>query len=186
MAHLHNVYDADLHFMINSITRTITNQSVTKTKIIQNDHNSERFTFELPRHIEGHDMSLVDKVEVHYINVGENEQAKGVYVVDDIQISPDDDTVVIFSWLISANVTQYAGTLNFLIRFVCTTDDVIDYAWHTEIYSGIEVKDGMNNGEAVIADSTDVLEAWKAEVFGDMNTALDSILSIQKSLIRMG
>ena len=129
-------------------------------------------------------MSLCNRVEVHYLNVGtDGEQIKGVYEVNDIATSPDDESMVICSWLVSANTTQLAGSLSFLIRFACLTDDVIDYAWHTDIYSGITVSNGMNNGEAVITEYSDVLEAWKNEVFGDMDAALDSIIRIQNELI---
>lgn len=66
MAHKHSVYDTDPHFAIDPITRAITNQSTTKTQLMQYDHNSERFTFEIPRLVDGHDMKLCDKIEIHY------------------------------------------------------------------------------------------------------------------------
>ena len=168
MEHIHSVYDSDAHFIINEITRAI-NGSPLKNSIMQFDHNSERLSFELPRYIEGHDMSLCNKVEVHYINIGvDGNRSEGVCEVNDLQTSADDETIVVCSWLISADATQYAGSLSFLIRFACLTDDVVDYAWHTEIYSGISVGEGMNNGEAFIADNKDVIEAWKAQVEADI------------------
>lgn len=48
MGHTHNVYDTDTHFSINPVTRMIKNESSKKVTLIQHDHNSERFTFELP------------------------------------------------------------------------------------------------------------------------------------------
>jgi hypothetical protein len=167
MPHIHNIYDSDTHFSINPITRKIRNESSTKTSLIQHDHNSERLTFEMPRFVEGHDMSLCDKIEIHYINLSasnKNEKSEDVYLANDVQISPEDENVVIFSWLISGNATKYAGTLNFLISFKCLTGDVIDYAWHTEIFKSISIGEGMNNGEAVVAEYSDVLEAWKKDV----------------------
>lgn len=166
MPHQHSIYDSDAHFTINSITKEIS--SAFNKKIVQGDHNSERLTFELSRHIEGHDMSLSDKIEIHYINVAANKtnQSKDVYLVADAQVSPDSDEVLIFSWLVSGNATQYAGTLNFLIRFTCLTGETIDYVWNTAIYSGITIDSGMNNGEAVVQEYSDVLEAWKAEILG--------------------
>ena len=99
MAHKHSVYDTDLHFAIDPITRAITNMATAKTKIIQGDHNSERFTFEIPRLVDGHDMMLCDKIEVHYINLAANKTDKinDVYIVSDKQTSPDDENIVIFS-----------------------------------------------------------------------------------------
>ena len=112
MAHLHSVYDSDMHFSIDTITRAIRNESQ-KNKLVQHDHNSERFTFELPRYIEEHDMSLCNRVEVHYLNVGAREERyAGAYEVADLAISPDDNTIVIGSWLVSANATQHSELLD--------------------------------------------------------------------------
>lgn len=165
MSHLHNVYDTDVHFIIDTKTRKIIKQ-MEKCSLVQNDHNSERFTFEMPRVIEGHDVSLCDKIEIHYINLSSNSQNKNtdVYIVNDVTVSTSLNDTVIFSWLISGNATQYAGTLSFLIRFVCLTDEIIDYAWHTEIYKSITISDGMNNSEAVVEEYSDILMKWEKEL----------------------
>lgn len=171
MAHLHEIFDTDKRFYINPMTRAIKNESG-KVSLIQNDHNSERFGFELPRYVDGHDMSLCDKVEIHYINVSHhNEKSEDVYLVDDLQVSPSSNDTVIFSWLISANATKYAGTLNFLIRFVCLDGEEVSYAWHAGIFKSIAVGEGMNNAATVIETNPDILEAWKKEVLGDAEAA---------------
>lgn len=155
---VHVVHDADTYFKIDPITRSITNTSA-KVKLVQFDHNSERFTFEVPRYIEEHDMSQCSKIEIHYVNMSSNrdEQSAGVYLVDDVQVKSDNDELVVFSWLISGKTTKYAGTFNFLIRFACSSDDVIDYIWNTTIYSGIVVTNGMNNSFTVVTESSDVV-----------------------------
>lgn len=177
MAHMHNVIDSDNRFIINPITRAIKNGSE-KNKLVQGDHNAECFTFEIPRFVDGHDMSLCNKIEIHYTNISTNkEQSAGVYLVSDLAVDEWDDDKVVFSWLISGNATQFAGSLNFLIRFVCLTGETIDYAWHTNIYGGITVSDGMNNGEAVIAEYSDVLEAWKAEAIAEIETEKEAAIN---------
>lgn len=175
MERLNNIYDCDLHFVINPATRVITNESG-KGRLIQYDHNSERFTFDIPRFVEEHDMSMCDKIEIHYINVSgsKNEQSADVYLVDDIQVNAISDNVASFSWLISANATKYAGTLNFLVRFVCLDGEKIEYAWNTGIFSGITVANGMNNGETLIAEYSDVLEVWKREIFAEFEINFDA------------
>lgn len=183
MAHLHSVYDSDTHFSINPITRALRNEASGKTSLIQYDHNSERFTFEIPRFIEGHDMSQCNVIRVHYINIDAKTKAEvsGVYEVDDMQISPDSDDVVICSWLISRNATQLVGSLNFLIRFTCVNDDVVDYAWNTAVYSGISVASGINADETYEDDYSDILENWKASVMQelkeDLPKAFDDLIS---------
>lgn len=74
---------SDGYFHINPVTREITNSGPTKKlTLIKNDHNSEVFTFELPRMIEGHDMSLCNQVTVHFINIGSSrERSENVYTI---------------------------------------------------------------------------------------------------------
>ena len=185
MALKHSVYDTDTHFSINPITRVLKNEASQKTSLIQYDHNSERFTFELPRYIEGHDMSLCNVVQVHYNNIDAKtkEQSCGVFEVTDLQISPDDDEVVIFSWLISQNATRYVGSLNFLVRFSCTDETgTVFYVWNTAIYTNISVSNGIYNGEAVLEDYVDILEHWKTET----NEEIDAINAILETLINGG
>jgi hypothetical protein len=183
MAHKHSVYDTDKHFVIDPITKVITNQATNKIKLMQFDHNSERFTFEIPREVEGHDMSLCNKVEIHYININAatKEQNKDVYLVNDLQLSPESDDVVIFSWLISNNATLYAGLLNFFISFKCMNGATIEYQWSADIFKGITVGEGINNGEALIEEYSDILEAWKDEALKNLNTESDAILEEWKN-----
>ena len=166
MPHSHQIYDSDKHFVIDPITRNITNNS-SKLTITQYDHNSERFTFEIPRIIEGHDMSLSDLVRVHFINIGsiKTNTNSGVYEVDDMSVSLDDPDTIAFSWLISGAATKYNGSLNFAIRFYCLSDESeIEYSWGTNIYSGIKVSNGLDNSETIVEDYVDVLEKWKQDV----------------------
>ena len=165
MAHIHEVIDSDKCFTIDPITRLIVNDAGNKkTQLIQNDHNSERFAFQLPRYIEGHDMSLSNKVEVHYINLDQtsNERSVGVYEVTDLALSEDNESVLL-SWLISNNATKYVGVLSFAICFKCMSDNVIDYSWNTAINSSIQIAKGMYNSEIITKDYIDVLEVWKEE-----------------------
>lgn len=166
MGHIHSIYDTDPHFSIDPITRVITNMSETKTSIVQNDHNSERFTFECPRFVDGHDMSTCNQVQVHYMVVDPATRDKhyGVYEMDDLQLSPEDENVVICSWLLSENVTRYESPLSFVIRMVCRTGTTIDYAWHTAINTDINIVAGIDGGEPIIMEYADIMEAWKQEL----------------------
>lgn len=167
MSHIHSIYDTDLHFIIDPIKRSITSESG-KIQLMQYDHNSERFTFQIPRFVEGHDMSLSDSMEIHYINTeASNKQTyrSDVYVVDDLQISPEDDSVIIGSWLLSKNATTYAGSLSFVVRFVCYTDEEIEYQWFSDVFAGIKIVKGIYNSEVLPAQyDVDTLECWKREI----------------------
>ena len=163
MPHIHNVTDSDNKFIIDGISRAIKNASTSKTMVMQFDHNSEVFTFELPRYIEGHDMMLCNRVEVHYLNIDTvtKEEREGIYLVDDLAVSTDDETKLTCSWVISQNATGLVGSLNFLLRFICLTDDVIDYVWNTAIHSGIYVSKGIYNSDIVAEQYIDTIKAWE-------------------------
>ena len=105
MAHTHNIVDTDVHYKIDGVTRTITNVNEVKRELVQGDHNSERFTFEVPRHVDSHDFSECNTVEVHYTNYDKfgKAQSEDVYRVEDLNVSENDDSIVTFSWLISRN-----------------------------------------------------------------------------------
>ena len=180
MAHLHSIYDSDLHFVIDPVTRVITNQSANKNAVIQFDHNSERFTFELPRYIEEHDMLGCNRVEVHYVNIDSKTgtQVGGVYDVRDLQVSPHDNKVVICSWLVSNNATQYAGTLNFVIRFACTSGDVVDYVWNTAVFKNYAVQNGLYNSDPIVTQYPDVLAQWYDSLF---TASADGVTNISEA-----
>ena len=168
MSHRKGIYDTDLHFVIDPVTRTIRNESG-KVTIIQYDHNSERFTFEVPRYIDGHDMAECNRVEVHYNNIATGQTNKGLYEVTDLQVSPDDSRYVTCSWLISQNATRLVGRLAFVVRFECVKlegEEVgeVDYAWNTSPYGEIKIVSGIYNTEEVVYEYADVLAQWKQDL----------------------
>lgn len=68
MSHAVKIVDDDKHFLIDSFTRQVSSE-YSKLMITNGDHNSERFTFEAPQNIEGHNMSECNSIEVHYVNI---------------------------------------------------------------------------------------------------------------------
>lgn len=185
MAHTHSVYDNDTHFVISHINRGFTNEGSLKTLVVQNDHNSERFTFELPRYIEGHDMLLCNRVEVHYLNVDgqTKDTSSGIYEVEDLQESPEDENIAILSWLVSSHATKYVGSLNFCIRFACVNEEtsVLEYSWSTVINSNIHVTSGINNAEVIIQEYADVLEKWRKDISANITDFLPEQLQFGES-----
>lgn len=168
LGHEHPVIDSDAHFIIDPETRAITNDSRYDIVVMQYDHNSERFTFELPRYIDGHDMTLCNRVRVHYNNIdGETgEENADLAELTDLAASPEDENMVLVSWLIKRQATQLAGVLSFLIQFECLDEDRNPtYEWHTDIFSEVNVKKGRNNSEAIAIEYSDILEDWYQKLF---------------------
>lgn len=166
MGHEHNVRDLDARFTIDPVTKQIKNESKKKLLLAQGDHNSEIYGFRCPRYIESHDMSLCNKVEVHFFNY-ESQTKKfnsGKYEVKDLQIGEDEDTVE-FSWLISGNGTQLEGYTEFLIRFKCVDENnIVTYAWNTLFFSDVNVGRGSTVDELFETEYVDIIEQWKAKV----------------------
>lgn len=171
MPHTHPVIDNDLYFSIDALTREISNGSK-KVKLMQGDHASEVFTFEIPRYIDGHDMSLCNKIAVHYLNVGTSGSNADANSITDAAINDTEDKVI-FSWTIYRTATKYAGTLNFLIKFSCVEEDgTISYQWNSDIFKGITISAGMDNEETIIEDHYDILQTWRNEIVSEMRSEI--------------
>lgn len=177
MSHTHPVHDDDLRFVIDPSTRAITNKAGSRTTIMQGDHNSEILTFEFPRVIEGHDMTLCNVVEVHYDNIGvgtsvSNRQTNsGVYKMTDLAQDEDDDTLLTCSWRVKGEATQLYGTIEFSLKFVCyDTDDVIGYELNTDICNTIDVKRSKNNNNSVYERDPDLYRQLDERV-SDLETS---------------
>lgn len=163
MAHQQTIIDSDQRWVINPDSREVA-ADLDRIELIQGDHNSERITFEIPRFVEGHDMSLSDRVEIHYINIDKKTraQSKDIYISDDITVENDKAT---FSWLISGNATKYYGSLNFIILFACfDQENNYVYKWNTEICKKISIGETISNTEAISEEYSDILEKFRAEV----------------------
>lgn len=165
MAHVHKMRDSDNHFVVDPVTRSISNKSL-KSILVQNDHNSEIFTFEVPRYVEGHDMYQCNRVEIHYVNTDSSNRLEnmGMYEVTDFTVSEDDENVVVWSWTISNNATKFVGSLIFSFRFACCTNETVDYAWSTTPYSSITISKGLYNGEQVVEEYIDILQLWSQKI----------------------
>lgn len=170
MAHEHSVIDKDKHFVIDPENNMSITCAGTVKGLKRGDHASERYTFEMPRYIEGHDMSLCNKVEAHYNNIKydsstrETTTNKSFDDVQDFGISETSEDTVVWTWLVKSDATQLDGTLNFCIRFACMNGDEIEYQKFTDVYASIPVGESIWNTETVAKQNADVLEAWRQEL----------------------
>lgn len=175
--HTHPVTDQDGYFIIDPETRAIRSANGERCTLMQFDHNSERYTFELPRFIEGHDMMLCNRVRVHFNNIQTDgrDEIPDVAEMYDLAVSANDPSKVVSSWLITRAATQLAGILSFLIQYECIEDGVAVYEWHTDIYADVDVKPGRNNGEQIAVQYSSILEQWYERLFGTRDSVLADI-----------
>lgn len=146
MQHTQTVTDKDTHYVIDPITRAVTNSGV-KNTIMQGDHNSERYTFRCPRYIEGHDMMECNDVKIYFVNTCSKTKAKSRYHYKVTDMTADEvaagaEETIGFSWLIEDKATKYAGSLSFHICFVCEVDGIKDYEWNTDVCESTTVLPG--------------------------------------------
>lgn len=164
MAHKHPVYDTDKHFVIDPITKKISTESP-KLVLAQHSHNSERFTFEIPKEVEGHDMSLCNLVEIHYQNIDATNKSNkniSIYKVDDL--TTDGDTVF-GSWLIDGKATHYVGGLIFAMHFACVAEDgKVEYNLPTLSYSKITIGETVWNSETIANEYPELLADFEARI----------------------
>lgn len=168
--HDHNLVDDDNRFTIDGGTRQLNNVSGVKPSLMQYDHNSEKFVFEMPRYIDGHDMLNCDRLEVHYTNStsGTSKSSRvataGVdNLTSSLQEDPEDSNKLTFEWTITQNATQLAGTLIFQFKFWCkgnVSDDVdeAEYIWHSGKYSFVEILPSLNITDDLINKYPNAIE----------------------------
>lgn len=183
----HNIVDDDPHFIIDAETRAISYASPDKLVLIQGDHNSERFTFELPAIVDGHEMVESNIVQVHYININgsdTSERSQGVYEVTDLALKPDDDTKIVFSWLVSQKATLHVGVLNFAVRFKCQSEgESPKYVWNTAPYSGVTISTGIDSGEGTVEEYYDILDDWYNKLVNAGATGIEAIESAKNNAV---
>lgn len=132
--------DADAKCVIDVESKKIECSSP-KNALVQYDHNSERIGFTMPRYVDGHDMSLVDRIVIKYLNVRKND----MYIVDDLSVTEDGENIT-FTWLVSGNATQEVGSLVFLVNFRCYDDEGrITYNWSTKPCSTFSIMEGVTS-----------------------------------------
>lgn len=177
--HEHPVTDSDSRFVIDPVTREITS-AIRKHYIMQGDHNSQVYTFELPRYIDGHDMFMCNQVKVHFNNIAEDEQTENADVADTTPLElNEDESAVICTWSIERNATQLVGILSFGLEYQCVTGDgEVVYEFNTDIYSNVHVKASRDNSEKAISEYSNILEQWRARIFGAGDSVMANIDSI--------
>lgn len=186
MLHEHNIIDNDVHFII-SDTGEINLLSDNKDSIIyiqQFLHLSESFTFEAPRYIEGHDMSLSNIVNIHFTNIDSKtkEESKDIYPVDGLKVDEQDENKIIFTCKLKDTCTRYVGLLKFSIIFECHEDDVVIYRWPTDIFSKIMIRRTNYNSESIVIEHSDIISEIQNDI-KNIKSELNMVGDISKEKI---
>jgi hypothetical protein len=163
MAHNHEIKDTDVSFVIDPITRAITTES-SKLYLAQYDHNSERYTFKIPRSIESHDLSHCDTILIDYTNTDKKKTStkRGAFKVNDVVVEDDN---ILFTWLVSREATQLVGYLTFSVAFRChDAENNIIYEWGTDKFSKITIIEKTRYDQSILAKIPDLIDQIRTEV----------------------
>ena len=172
-SHIHTddiIVDAkdDARFIIDTTTREISISNAPKKKltIMQYDNKSERYSFDIDKIIDGHDLTKCNNIQIHFSNIGSNrQQYSSTYTVDDVQVNASDKNKITFTWLVGGECTQYSGILSFLVSFECLDEKAnILYRWSTSIFKDIQISVGMDNDDTVFEIYSDALLKWQNEM----------------------
>lgn len=189
MAHDHVVYDSDPHFTVDPDNRELKYTSPEKLTIMHNDHNSEIVTFDMPRYVDGHDMLLCNKIQVHFINVEANKSSNrvsGMYTVTDAHEDPEDSNKIIFSWPISRTATSLVGTLHFTLRFACMEGSRLTYSWNTAVYTGMSVSQSIDNTETIGEEYLDIVYKWYYDLVSAGTMGINAIAdAVEEAIARI-
>lgn len=157
-------------------TRVITIPPEYQLLGVESDEKVERIEFECPK-IVGDNIDLSKlQIRINYQNAnGDKDQ----YIVEDVETNGDN---IEFSWLLSRKVTQYRGTVQFIVCAVKVIDDAtITNEWNTtlaqaEVLQGLEVDTPEPSEEQsdVIAQLIEMMN----DTYNKSNQALNAAESI--------
>lgn len=147
------VIDSDLRTII--IPKNITNLGV------ESDDDVFRAKFRMPATYCGIDLSKF-AIRIHYLNaIGIGD----VYEVTDA-VRNSDNTIT-FSWLVGRQVATYKGVINFnvCLRDIEKSTGTVLREFNTTIAS-LPILEGLETDEQAVAEYTNILEQWRAMLFG--------------------
>lgn len=131
-------------------TRVITIPPEYQLLGVESDEKAERIYFKCPK-IVGDDIDLSKlALRVNFRNAG---QVVDQYMVDDVEVDGDDIT---FSWLLSRRVTQYEGTVSFIVCAVKVSGEEITNEWNTTLAEA-EVLEGLEVEVVLPEEETDIV-----------------------------
>lgn len=135
----HHYFRDDILFIIDADLRTILSSDRGNTIGAQGDHNVNRINFKLLRYYNGIDLSTF-VIKINYIT---SDGTTGFYVINDLLIGDD---YMLFTWLVSSNVTMTSGEVSFVVKMVKEENDTHN-VFSTAVSKGVVVPSIMIDNE---------------------------------------
>lgn len=140
-------------------SRQIIIPDIIKTIGVESDKDVEKIWFDCPSVYDGSNL-LEFSFYVNYANAnGEG----NTYEIPDVT---ERDGRLRFYWLVSRNVVAYKGDVKFAVCAKKTdASGAVLQEWNTTIAT-LKVLEGLETSSAPIEENVDILEQWKADLFG--------------------
>lgn len=159
-----DILTVDLDNRIIIIPKGVTNIGV------ESDDSVFYLHFRVPRHFCKTDLSEFD-IRINY----ENAKGKGdLYEVKDAIVTDD---LITFDWLVGRYAVTHKGNVKFNVCMRDVTDGVVNREFNTTP-AVLPVLKGLETGEAIIEEHVDILEQWRADLFGTGDTVEQQIRDV--------
>jgi hypothetical protein len=150
---------------------------------VEYDDDVLHLDFKMPRYLGETDLSKFS-IRVNYLNAqGEPD----VYSVKNPIVTSDH---IAFTWIVGPTAVAYKGDTKFNVCLKLLDDEgYIDKEYNTTIAT-LPVLEGLETDESVVSRYTDILEQWKAELFGIGDTEEANMRAVsqeeQEKLVQKG
>ena len=162
------------HVIINK-DRTVSVPNSLQRLGVQYDHNVNTIIFDCPRYPDEDPTVDMSKMQI-FINYMLPNKKLGASQGVNVEIDPEDNTLMHFSWKITRAITQYKGVLSTLICVKQVNDDGNEvYHWNTVMFQRFTVDEGMECSEVIVEENADII-ASILESFSGFNSKYDDVL----------
>ena len=162
----------DLNTRQLNIPKSITNLGV------ESDDDVLRLPFKMPRYLGEFDLSEFT-VRINYLNA---RKLGDLFEPDDVEVTEDD--MLTFTWLVGRYAASYKGNVSFnvCLKKYDEADPAVVVKEFNSTIAILPILEGLETGEAIVADYLDVLEAWKTELFDIYDNIKDAVDDYIESL----
>ena len=186
--------DVTARLVIDPVTRTISPKyrNAKSVYVAKGDHNSVVIAFEMPRYVDGNDMSN-STIQIHFVNIDKKTKAKSMGISDAVGIKTETDDItgdeiVVFGWRIPNTATRHAGVVSVGVTFEryenVDGETEESYSWSTAPFGKTFVHESMDFGSEVAEKEFNQLvstcnaiieEAIKREFTDEIKNAVDEV-----------
>ena len=172
----------DKTFHIDMDTRTILIPNSVTQLGVESDDDVKTITFKMPRYYYGCDLSEFN-IYINYLNA--KKEGDLFEVLGNNLVIGDEDLT--FNWVVGRNAVAYKGTAIFNVCMKkiqrdadgnAVTDGegnvIVDQEFNTTI-AKLPVLEGLETGEEIVEQYSDILMQWEEALFGIENSAKSNI-----------